>query len=143
MMLAMDWFDERFAKFQRAVSERDTVSMEAEEVYSEVWKSVLEVVKKAKANNIPISVNGSHLHYKVILHSSVVEVRLRADRCAIEASFRDNPIITLALRVCEDGTVCIRYGGKCITQSEAARVIMERLVFDDPSSPYAFLFPDV
>jgi hypothetical protein len=142
MMLAMDWFDERFAKFQKAISERDTVCMEAEEVYSEVWKSVLDVVKKAKANNVPISVNGSHLHYKVILYSSAVEVRLRADKCAIEASFRDDPIITFALRVCEDGTVCIRYGGKRITQSEVARVIMERLVFDDPSSPYAFLFPD-
>lgn len=141
-MQAMDWFDERFAKFQRAVSERDTVCMEAEEVYTEVWKSVLEIVKKAKGNNIPISVNGFHLHYKVMLHSSIVEVRLRADRCAIEADFRNDPIITFALRVCEDGTVCIRYGGKRITQSEVARVIMERMVFDDPSSPYAFLFPD-
>ena len=141
-MLAMDWFDERFAKFQKAVSERDTVCMEAEEVYNEVWKSVLEIVKKAKAHNIPISVNGFHLHYKVILYSSTVEIRLRADKCAIEASFRDDPIITLALRVCEDGTVCIRHGGKRITQSEAARVIMEQLVFDDPGSPYAFLFPD-
>lgn len=137
----MDWFDERFAKFQKAVAERDTVCMEAEDVYSEVWKSVLEVVKKAKANNVPISVNGFHLHYKVILYSSMVEVRLRADRCAIEASFRDDPIITFALRVCEDGTVCIKHEGKRTSQSEVARIIIEKLVFDDPASPYSFLFP--
>ncbi len=138
----MDWFDKRFAKFQKAVSDRDAVTMEAEDIYGEVWKSILEVVKKAKGENIPISLNGFHLHYKVILHSSTVEVRLRADKCAIEASFRDNPIITLGLRVCEDGTVCIMHEGRRISQSEAAQIIMEKLIFDDPSSPYAFLFPD-
>lgn len=136
----MEWLDRRFEVYQQAVADQRSVTQAAEDIYGEVWEAVSEIVKSAKARGISLQCNGFSPKYVVKMDQWTLTLKLDTDKCGITASISDRDDVPLNLRVCPDGTVCIKHEGTRVSNKEAAKLIMEAFLFKEPS-PYAFLFP--
>jgi hypothetical protein len=136
----MEWFDQRFDVYEKAIADQKAVQEFADSIYGEVWSAVHEVVKRAKARGVNLQSNGFSNNIAVKMDQRILTMKLDADKCGITAAISNDSDITLTLRVCADGTVCIKHDGATVDCKGAAKVIMEAFLFKTPS-PYAFLFP--
>ena len=137
----MEWFNQRFAMYEKAEADRKAVQQSAEDIYSQVWKAIGEVAGSAKARGISLKNNGIPYRFALRMVDRTMTLKLDDDKCGITAEISDSPGVTLKLRICPDGTVCIKHEGATVDYAGAARVIMEAFFFGE-RSPYALLFPD-
>ncbi len=137
----MEWVDQLLKRHEEAKDQRNAVTKVADEIYQDLWKAILEIVRLDSLRMMGLKYNGSPLNHTVTMGNRTVVVRLDEDKCGITANVSDGPNVSLKLRCCADaqgGSVCIKHEGVVVSYPEAAKKIMEPFIFGG-ESPYAFL----
>jgi hypothetical protein len=129
----MDWLEKRFNEFKKSREERNAVVSASEDIYADVWGKIVAAVQPANTHGARLVLNGFPLHYVMRMGDRNFSLVLADDKCSIEARFSDAEPIIISLRMCEDGTVCLRCVGATLTPASAAQLIMERFLFEGGS----------
>lgn len=137
----MEWLDQRFENYHKAAKDRRTIRETGDDVYTEVWKEIQEVVRAARKRGIDLQINGLPLHHTVRMGEHLLKIDLDKDKESITGESFGKTMVVLRFVLDAENAVFIENSGDPVSYAEAARRIMEPFLFGKHSA-YASPGPD-
>lgn len=150
MIVSMTWIDNDYEELKRQRqsaaelhSQESEIAGHASKIYEDLWAELVERINEAKTKRVTDSsllTNGRSYQRKIIvgtgrsLHPDAYDLTLAENKQSIKFQ-GPNIMVVLALALCEDGVVRIRYDGKCQTVPEAAQYLLRPLIFPEMFGP--------
>ncbi len=131
----MTWFERRLADLEAHKQRLALIKQNAPAIYEQVWTEVVGHVKEAKSKGWPVDTNGEPRKRAVMLQKQnksgdwLLKVILADGKERIRVKGDHGIDFHFALDVCEDGVVCLKLDGSCISVESAAEAILDPFLF--------------
>ena len=138
----MTWFEERYARYEKLVHERQLVLFNGRALFESLWKEIISITKSAEEKKIKFQTSGDPENRTIamILVGNPFQAEFRRLDLKLTAGFRsvvaasDAGKTTLPIVVCPDGVVCFSSEqGSYLTIDQASKAILEPFIFEGQS----------
>jgi len=131
------WIDERLEKRNELIRRNTAVASGAEGLFNDLWKEVFSLLTEAKQKGFGIRTNGSSFerfawvsNYPPSRDERELKLNLSREEEKVSATIC-NQVIEFSIDMCEDGVVCLKREGKAVLIQEAAKYILDPLLFPE------------
>lgn len=139
----MSWIDERLQQRREIFLRNTQIEHDSERIFNDIWDAIIPFVEEAALKGINVSTNGTPFERTVSLSvvtetltrrtaslPKVATIKLEKEKHVITV-VGTQPNIELAIDICSDGVVCVKYQGRRVLIGGIAAYILDRFLFPD------------
>ncbi|MGZ6311454.1 MAG: hypothetical protein ACXWOH_12535 [Bdellovibrionota bacterium] len=128
----MSWIDDDLAKVKRVHERRTAILQHSRKLYDDLWEELTARLSEAREKGIGSDTNGSPSERVIIIKAGEwKEIHFALSQSLSSIAISGDKSQAFEIDTDKDNVVCLTHNGKVVSIPDAARLILEPLIFPE------------